>query len=111
MVAVIIILPPFKQAYKGPTRLQEGGGMKVKPVLMAVPLGLVTLTEPVDPLPTTAVRVVELTIINDVAATLPNETAVTLPLSKFVPVMVIVCPWAADVGVKLAIVGVAAKTP
>ena len=108
---MIVILPPFKQANKGPTRLQEGGGMKVKPVLIAVPLGLVTLTDPVEPLPTTAVMVVELTIINDETAVKPNETAVTLALSKLVPVMVTVCPWAADVGVKLTIVGVAAKTP
>ena len=50
--------------------------------------GVVTLTKPVEPEPTTAVIVVELTTINELAATPPKETAVAP--EKSVPVIVTV---------------------
>ena len=58
---------------------------------------------PVDPPPTTAVILVALTTLKDAAAVAPKLTEVA-PV-KLVPVMVIVVPVPAEVGVKLVIVG------
>ena len=63
------------------------GGVNVKvPPLVAVPTGVVTLTVPVVPAPTTAEMEVALLTVNDVAAVLPKLTAVA-PV-KLVPVIV-----------------------
>ena len=84
-------------------------GTAKKPVFVAVPPGVVTETLPDDPLPTTAVMLVELTTVNDVAAVPPKLTAL-VPV-KFVPVIVTVLPAAAVVGVKEVIVGAAIVKP
>ena len=60
--------------------------IKVNPVLLPIPFGVVTLTLPVAPVPTTAVIVVALTTVNEAAAVPPKLTAVA-PV-KLVPVIV-----------------------
>ena len=81
--------------------------MRIKPLRLAVPPGVVTLTFPDAPLSTVAViRVGELTL-KDVAATPPKLTAVA-PV-KLVPVMVTVASWPAEVGAKLVMVGAGMK--
>ena len=75
----------------------------VKPVAVAVPPGVVTLTLPVAPAPTIAVILVGEFTVNDCADTPPKLTAVA-PV-KFVPVIVIVAPDAPLVGVKDVIIG------
>ena len=75
----------------------------VKPASVAVPPGVVTLTLPEVPDATTAVMLVAETTLKDVAAVPPKLTAV-VPI-KLVPVMVMVVPLPALVGVKLVIVG------
>ena len=62
--------------------------VNVNPVLLAMPLDVVTLTLPVAPVPTTAVMLVALTTVNEVAAVPPKLTA-DAPV-KFVPVKVTV---------------------
>ena len=61
--------------------------VKVNPARVAVPPGVVTLTFPDAPVPTTAVMLVAELTVNDVAAVPPKLTAVA-PV-KFVPVIVI----------------------
>ena len=70
---------------------------------MALPLFVVTLTFPLDPAPITAVMEVVLTTVKDVADIPPKLTADASV--KFVPVMVMVFPVLAVVGVKADIVG------
>lgn len=67
----------------------------------------VILTEPEAPALTTAVMLVEFTIVKVVAKMAPKLTAVIL--EKLVPVIVTTSPWAANVGVKDVIVGGARK--
>ena len=62
--------------------------IKVNPVLLALPFGVVTLTLPVVPAATTAVILVALTTVNEVAIVPPKLTAVA-PV-KLVPVIVTV---------------------
>ena len=62
--------------------------VNVNPILLAMPLDVVTLTLPVVPVPTTAVMLVALTTVNEVAAVPPKLTA-DAPV-KFVPVKVTV---------------------
>jgi hypothetical protein len=64
---------------------------------------VVTDIEPVLPEPTTTVTVVGDSTLNELTAVPPNVTEVTP--DKFVPVIVIVSPLAADVGVNELIVG------
>ena len=81
-----------------------GAGIKVKPDIVAVPPGVVTVTSPVAHVdPTFTVMVVELTTVKLVPATPPNLTAVA-PVNP-VPVMVTVIPAPALVGVKDVMVG------
>jgi len=101
-VPVIVIVAPVV-AEIGLKDEIVGAGINVNPVFVAVPAGVVTLTFPDAPEPTTAVIVVELTTANDAAATPPKLTEVA-PL-RFVPVTVTVTPVAAVVGVKEVIVG------
>jgi hypothetical protein len=77
--------------------------INVNPVLLAFPLAVVTLTDPVVPEPTTAVMLVALTTVKEVAGVPPKLTAVA-PV-KFVPVIVTVCPVPADVGLNAVMVG------
>ena len=94
-VPVIVIVVPAPPLV-GVNDVIMGAGIKVNPALVNVSLGVVTLTDPVAPVPTIAVIVVELTTVNDAATTPPNLTAVA-PVKLF-PVMVTVAPAAADVG-------------
>jgi len=98
---VIVALVP---ALVGVKEVIIGTGIKINPVLLAVPPGVVTLTEPEEPDPTIAVIAVAFTTVNDVADVPPKLTAVAP--AKFVPVIVIVAPAAPDVGVNEVIVGV-----
>ena len=82
---------------------------RVKPVLVAVPKGVVILTVPLLPDPTTAVMVVLFTTIKETAAVPPKLTAVA-PV-KLVPVIVTVAPAAAELGVKEVIVGKDSENP
>lgn len=83
----------------------------MNPLSVAVPPGPVTDTLPEDPLATNAVIVILETTVNEAAAVVPKLTAV-VPV-KFVPVIVIVCPVTALVGVKEEILlsGIKVKPP
>ena len=86
-------------------RLWKVGKLKIKPPKVAVPFGVVTLTSPEAPLPTTALMVEEFTTVNEVAATPPNLTWVA-PV-KLVPIITTVAPAAALFGLNEVIVGIA----
>jgi len=102
-VPVIVIdvpAPPLD----GENDVIVGAGMNVKPVIDTVPPGVITLTLPDAPVPTTAVMLVaELTVTED-AVTPPKFTTVTPPV-KFVPVIVIAVPSAPLDGLNEVIVG------
>lgn len=93
-VSVTVVPAP---AFVGVKEVITGAEINVKPVFVAIPPGVVTLTFPDAPVPTTAVMVVGETTVKDVAAIPPKLTAVA-PV-KLVPVIVIVAPVAAPVGV------------
>jgi hypothetical protein len=76
----------------------------VKPAKLVVPPGVVTLTLPDAPVPTTALIVVAFAKVNEDAATPPKLTAVA-PV-KLVPVIVTDVPLVPLTGVKEVIVGV-----
>jgi len=80
-----------------------GAAININPDRDAVPPGVVTLTLPDAPELTTAVIVVAFTTVKDDAAVPPKVTAVA-PV-KFVPVIVIVAPSPAVVGVNDEMVG------
>src|ERR1700754_3515770 len=77
----------------------------VNPASEAVPPGVVTLTEPDAPLPTTAVMVAESMTVKAAAGTPPKLTAVAAV--RFVPLMVTVESRTALVGVNEVMVGLA----
>ena len=83
--------------------ISGGGVMKVKPNRTARPPLVVKLTAPVSPLPTTAVIVVEERTWKEATGAPPSVMA-EVPL-RLVPVMVMVSPDLALVGVKEIIVG------
>ncbi len=85
----------------------DGAGIKINPVFVAVPLGVVTDTLPEVPVPTTAVMLVAETTEKEVAAVPPKLTAVA-PM-KLMPVIVTVAPLAPLVGVKDEIAGALIK--
>jgi len=85
------------------------GAAIVNPVLVAVPPGVVTLTLPLVPEPTTAVIWVDELTVNELAAVPPKLTAVA-PV-RFVPVMVTDPPDASVDGVKEVIVGAVIVKP
>ena len=88
----------------GVKEVMVGAGSQVKtPVLVAVPLGVVTVSGPVAPLPTIAVKEVALVTVKDAAAVPPKATAVA-PV-KLVPVMVTTVPAPPSEGVNEVIVG------
>jgi hypothetical protein len=78
--------------------------LKVNPACEAVPPGVVTLTLPEAPAPTTAVMLVAETTVKDVAAVPPKLTEVAAV--KLMPVTVTVAPAAPEVGAKEVIAGV-----
>lgn len=97
VIVTIVPVPPLV----GVKDVITGAGIKINPALLAVPLGVVTLTEPDEPFPTTAVIVAALTTLKDAADVPPKLTAVA-PV-KFTPLMVTVAPAAAEVGVNTEI--------
>jgi hypothetical protein len=101
-IPLIVIDAPLP-AEAGENEAIAGGGAKEKPDSASVSCGVVSVTSPDAPAPTTAVIVVELKIVKEAAATPPKRTPVTPP--KLVPVMVTVCPAAAVVGEKEVIAG------
>ena len=102
LVPVILMTVP-NAAVIGAKVVIVGAGMNVNPSRDAVPPGVVRLTAPVDPLPTTAMIDVEETTVNELTGVPPNVMAIVL--SKFVPVILMSVPVAAVVGVKEVIVG------
>ncbi len=104
LVPVIVTVAP-KPAVAGEKEVIAGGAgvVKVNPASVPVPPGLVTETFPLAPDDTTAVMLVEDTILKDAAAVPPKLTAVAP--EKLVPVIVTVAPDVAEVGVNELIVG------
>lgn len=90
-------------AVKGVNELITGAGINVKPANDPVPPGVVTLTKPKAPLPTTAVIVVGLTIVKEDAAVPPKLTVVAP--EKLFPDMVTVVPVPAVKGINELITG------
>lgn len=84
-----------------------GNGMNVKPASVAEPPGVVTLTTPVAPVPTTTTTSVGLTGIKLATGTPPSVAPVVK--SKPVPLMETFAPGVAVAGIKLVIVGGGAK--
>jgi len=105
LVPVMVTVEPLP-ALVGVKEEMVGVAAHVNPPKVAVPPGVVTLTLPEAPVPTTAVMVVAFTTVNVVAAVPPKLTAV-VPV-RLVPVIVTVEPLPALVGVKEEMVGVAA---
>jgi len=101
-VPVIVIAVPIAPL-DGLNEVIVGGEINVKPANVAVPPGVVTLTLPAAPMPTTAVILVPELTVNEEAATPPKLTAVAP--AKFVPDIVIDVPAAPLVGVNDVIVG------
>jgi hypothetical protein len=95
------------EAEDGTTLEITGVLAKVNPVRVAVTPDTVTVTEPVDPVPTTAVICVAELTVKLAAAVPPKLTA--LAFVKLVPVIVTDAPAAAVTGVKEVIVGAVAE--
>lgn len=81
----------------------SGGNPKVKPPRVIVPSGVVTLTLPEEPSPTTADISVGETTVNELAGVFPKLTAVAS--ENFVPVITTVVPLIAEAGKNDFIVG------
>ena len=77
--------------------------MKLNPLIVAVPSLVVKLIAPDEPLPTTAVTVVEESTWKD-ATDIPTKEMAEV-LFRFVPVIVMVAPVPALLGVKELIIG------
>jgi len=97
LVPVIVTVWPVPAAV-GLKLLTVGAGRKVNPERLPDQVPAVTVTLPVDPLPTTARMLVELTTVNEVAGVPPNLTEV-VPV-KLAPLIVMVCPVPAETGLK-----------
>ena len=102
---IVIDVPPLPLV--GVKELIVGADIKVKPGIDAVPPGVVTITLPDAPAPTTAVIPVAELIVNELAATPPKFTAVAPP--KLVPIIVIDMPDAPLTGLNDVIVGAGMK--
>jgi len=105
LVPVIVTVDPLPALAGVKDVIVGGAPINVNPAKVAVPPGVVTLTLPEAPAPTTAVMVVAFTTVNDVAAVPPKFTAVA-PI-KFVPVIVTVAPTPVLVGVNEEMIGAA----
>jgi hypothetical protein len=101
-MTTLILLP----AVVGVNEVIVGRGIQVKPVLVAVPPAVVTLTVPVVPVPTVAVICVAEFTTKEVAA-VPSKLTAEAPV-KFVPVMTTLLVSPAVDGVKEEMVGVGA---
>ena len=97
LVPVMVIVEPAVAAV-GANELMVGGGKKMNPALVPCPVGVITRTNPEAPLPTLALILVLETTVKEVAATSPKRTAVAP--EKFKPVILMLYPLPADVGVK-----------
>ena len=102
LVPVIVMSAPAA-AEVGANAVIVGAGINVNPASDAVPPGVVRLTAPEEPLPTTAIMDVEETTVNELTGVPPNVMVEVL--LKLVPVMVIKAPAAAVVGANAVIVG------
>ncbi len=80
-----------------------GAGININPFKLAEPPGVVRLSAPEEPLPTTARMEVEETTVNDVTEVPPRVMADVLEKSE--PEMEISVPAPAEVGEKDMIVG------
>ena len=103
--AMLTVSPTL--ALAGAKALMTGAGMKVNALaLVAVPLGVVSVTTPVAPAAATRTVTVEsFTTTSEVPAIPPKRTA--LAPKKLLPEIVIVAPAGADAGVKPVIIGAA----
>jgi hypothetical protein len=102
LLPVMVINAPVGAAV-GAKLVIVGAGINVKPFKRAVPPGVVKLSAPEDPLPTTATIVVDETTVNEVTGVPPRVIADVA--SKLLPVMVINALVAATVGVKDIMMG------
>jgi hypothetical protein len=103
LVPVIVTNVPTGPLLGAKEMMVGVGGMKINPDRAAVPPAEVTLTAPVAPAPTTAEMVVEESTWKDATDIPPNVIAEVL--FKLVPVIVMVAPVPALVGVKEDMVG------
>ena len=101
-VPVIVIVVPV-EAVAGVNELMVGKGIKVKPLRLAVPPGVITETFPLFPFPTIAFILEALVTVNEEAATPPNITELAPVNSE--PVIVTVVPAGAAAGLKEVITG------
>jgi hypothetical protein len=74
----------------GENEVIKGAGMKLNPLLVVVPKGVVTAIAPDAPPSTTALIRLEETTVNDLAGTPPKLTAVAP--ERFVPLIAMVLP-------------------
>jgi len=100
-------MSPKFDAEVGTILVIAGKPARMNPASVPVPIGVVTLTAPVLPVPTTAVIWVAELTVKLVAAVPPKLTA--LALVKPVPVIVTEAPAPAVVGVNEVIVGADAE--
>lgn len=107
-LAPFIVTGVYMLAEAGEKDVITGGGIKVKPERVLVPLAVVTLMSPVAPAPTTALSWLSETMVKELAGTPPKLTAVA-PV-KPVPNIEITVPAPADVGEKEVSVGGAINT-
>ena len=101
--AVKVALVPLHKVVEDDVIDMVGEVDKQKPAKVAVPKGVVTLTIPLAPLPTTAVMVLLFTTVKLVATTAPKLTSVA-PVNPE-PMIVTVEPVKAIDGVKDVMVG------
>jgi hypothetical protein len=99
----VMVIEVPNPAAVGLKELITGAGINVKPNKLAEPPAEVTPTEPVAPLPTIALMVVDETTVNEATAVPPKVTLVA-PV-KLLPVMVIEVPNPAVVGLMELITG------
>lgn len=102
LVPVINIVAPAAPK-DGENEVIVGGETNVNPARPAVPEGVITVTVPEAPVPTTAVMVFAFTTVKEVADVPPNLTPVA-PV-KFAPDMVTVVPAAAELGLNEEMAG------
>jgi hypothetical protein len=101
---MVMVSPMVPDKGEKPLTTDAGGGIKIKPARLPVPLGDVTETNPEPPFPTTAVIVVAFTTVKELAGMPPKLTEV-VPVKIF-PLMVTVLPLVALAGEKLLIIGI-----
>ena len=90
-------------AVVGTKEVIAGGGININPFKLAEPPGVVTLTAPVDPAPTCA-RIDEADTTVNADTGVPPNASELVPFKLF-PLMVMIAPDAAVVGIKEVIAG------